>query len=201
MPFQTSQTVEHPPPLSCRDLLEMAISKNTSVFDQLIYVASLWNEATKEYKEPLLERMFGSTEVDASAQKQHRALFQHWIELDIVQQVAELAWYLAVVGESQIVRECMESGSYGRLIPGDATEPERLLFATDMEHALRVALGNAAGTESRVAGKRPYTAPKLTAPGSLDDLLTASKVTPKLRQLVETLVALLDGAKDKRGGV
>ena len=124
--------------MTCADFVKSVLSRTASVFDRLLYLASLEDPATGRYGEELMEQMFGDQDVDRALREQHVAIFQNWLCLTLPEQTADLEWYLANRCQDRraTLRQWVREKSYERLIPRGAGPSERQLFLTDLEVVL-----------------------------------------------------------------
>ena len=107
----------------------------TSLFGELVYIASLWDDSRGRYHEARLTATFSPEETMAVLRRRHHTVFAEWLLLPLEQQAAELMHYLDEAGKNraQTLRSWMQDRWYERLVPKDAATSERLLFGSDLE--------------------------------------------------------------------
>lgn len=120
---------------NCAALMRLALEKSESLFDRLVYLASLQDRNTGRYSEGLLTRAFGCDEVDRILREEHKATFERWLQLTLEEQAVDLRYYIEswCHFERAALRKWMRDRSYEGLVPGGAMQAQRRLFVTDLE--------------------------------------------------------------------
>ena|SRR5437899_2832645 len=119
---------------------------NSSLFGQLVYLSSTWDESVSRYHEPLLSHTFNARELNWTLRRKHRRVFAEWLSLPLAEQALALEQYLNETGSDRVqtLRSWMQSHWYRRLIPSEARQAERLLFISDVEILIPVLEAHAA---------------------------------------------------------
>jgi len=152
---------------TCTQFVRSAISILPSVLSRLAYLASLRDLDTGEYQDQVLEALLalrfgrpatdcvrrdeqvigvhcGKAELNYALRREHLAVFEEWLCLNLQQQTAQLECYASRQG----VPSCTLSGkwirekSYERLIPSGAMQFQRRLFVTDLKAVLSTLSGD-----------------------------------------------------------
>src|SRR5579862_314132 len=103
-----------------------AKADRTSVFEQLICIASFTSRADEE---DTGEAAANTTEKQMRC-AEHNAVFDCWLSLKLLDKLADLDVCAADQGWSslEIVRHCIQTRYQQRLIPTEALQPQRDLF-------------------------------------------------------------------------
>ena len=106
--------------------------------ERLIFVTSLKDPITGDFKERLLALKFGRAEVDHVLGVEHKAVFEDWLCLNLEQQTLELDLHVSnqEAPPGEVLAEWMHEKLYQRLIPPGVMPAQRDLFMRDMETIL-----------------------------------------------------------------
>jgi len=146
---------------ACAEFVRAAISIMPSVLERLVYLASLRDLHTGEYQDQVLEALMalklgkaetdsdrrgeqvigfrcGKAELDHALRREHLAVFEDWLCLNLRQQIAQIERYALRQGIPlrALSREWIHEKSYERLTPSGAMPFQRRLFLTDLEIVL-----------------------------------------------------------------
>jgi len=145
----------------CAHFVHSAISIIPSLLERLIFLASLREPDAGEYKDQVLEALLalkfgkpgtdpvprceqavpapcGRAELDRALRREHLAVFEDWLCLNLRQEMAELGRYASSQGITPLTlfRKWAGEESYERLLPSGAMPFQRRLFLADMKTAL-----------------------------------------------------------------
>jgi hypothetical protein len=125
---------------ACADLVRSALSTISSPLERLIFVTSLRDPKTGDYRERVLALKFGRAEVDHVLSAEHRAIFEAWLCLNLQQQTLELEHHVSnqEAPPPAVLDEWTHQKSYQQLTPPGAMQAQRELFVTDMETILNI---------------------------------------------------------------
>jgi hypothetical protein len=125
---------------ACAELVRSVLSTISSLLERLIFVTSLRDPKTGDYKERVLALKCNRAECDHVFGAEHRAIFEAWLCLNLQQQALELDRHVSnqEAPRHAVLGEWTQQKSYQRLIPPDAMQAERNLFVTDMETILHI---------------------------------------------------------------
>jgi hypothetical protein len=116
------------------DVWRHTLARIPTLFGRILYLASLRDPATGEYRHPALAQMVGDEETGATLRRSHARVFQDWLCLSLEQQRADLQEYLAETpNPAVLLAHWAESAAYRSWPPPDAQDVERRLFASDLE--------------------------------------------------------------------
>ena len=119
----------------CAEFVRSALATISSLFERLIFVASLKDPITGDFKERILALKFGRAEVDRVLSVEHRAIFEDWLCLNLEQQALELDRHVSnqEAPPGAALGEWTNETSYQPLIPPGVMQAQRDLFVRDME--------------------------------------------------------------------
>jgi hypothetical protein len=121
-----SATLAH---LGARESLCEELFRSPSILGRIVAIVCLFDEQTGRYRHRLSER-FGIEEIDEVLRRLHREVFASWLNLPLRQQQADVAVYLATLGEQG---QPMDLEALGRrCIPPALIWAERDLFLNDL---------------------------------------------------------------------
>jgi hypothetical protein len=110
---------------------------------RLVFLASLRDPDTGEYRDRVIEAQAigvpcGKAELDGALRREHLAVFEDWLCLDMRHQTAEMERYASDrdVPPPRFLRRWTDEKSYERLVPSGAMPPQRQLFLMNMEAVL-----------------------------------------------------------------
>lgn len=120
------------------DLWKNTLCQIPSTFGKLVYLASLRDSNTAEYRHHGLAAIFGDAEADKAMRTSHEEVFATWLEYGLEEQKQDLELY--VVGLEPDVKVVVETWGklepYRNLPPDSAHQPEKNLFLSDLEALL-----------------------------------------------------------------
>ena len=114
------------------DVWRKAVSRVSTRFGQLVYLASLRDPDTGRYTHEMLLNYMTEEEADRTVRHSHHQAFQQWLTLSLSEQKGDLNQYLA---ESHGPRYALP---YRNLAPSTARDVERQLYLTDLETLLEL---------------------------------------------------------------
>jgi hypothetical protein len=125
---------------ACAEVVRSVLSTISSLLECLIFITSLRDPKTGDYKERVPALKFYTAEVDHVLGVEHRAIFEAWLCLNLQQQTLELESHVSnqEAPRRAVLGEWTQQKSYQRLIPPDAMHAERELFVRDMETILHI---------------------------------------------------------------
>jgi hypothetical protein len=103
------------------------LSRISTHFGRLVFLASLRDLATGRYRQDDLLRMLGSEDADRTLCRSHHQVFAEWLGFSLAEQKADLDEYLLAPGNSRYAMH------YRNLVPPTARDVERQLYLTDLE--------------------------------------------------------------------
>ena len=154
---------------ACAEFVRAALSIMPSILERLVYLGSLRDRNTDEYRDQVLEALLalkfgkaetdsvrrdqrtiwsrcGKSELDRALCHEHMAVFEDWLCLNMHQQVAQLESYASRQGipPHALSGKWIHEKSYERLTPSGAMPVQCRLFLTDLETVLAIlSLGQA----------------------------------------------------------
>jgi hypothetical protein len=130
------------------DLWKHTLSQIRSNFGRMVYLSSLRDANTGEYRHHGLAMMAGAQLAAQTLESSHLDVFREWISLSLEEQHGDLAVYLTEqeAGISVIVASWTKLAPYRNLVPAGAIAEERDLFFSDVA-ALLAVLRNEYGVE------------------------------------------------------
>lgn len=155
--------------------MHSSVSLIASLLERLIFLASLRKPDTDEYNNDACDRLLAlksgkaetpavhrgeqgiglpctDAQLDNALRREHLAVFEAWLCLNMRQQTAELEGYASSqdVPPGILLRQWVDGKSYEGLIPSSAIPVQCQLFRTDMETGLAVLVMRKFGaTDSR----------------------------------------------------
>lgn len=103
------------------------LSRISTHFGRLVFLASLRDSATGRYCHSDLLRMMGSEAADRALCRSHHQVFAEWLGFSLAEQKSDLDEYLREPGNSRYTMH------YRDLVPATARDVERRLYLTDLE--------------------------------------------------------------------
>ncbi|MGO4885483.1 MAG: hypothetical protein ACLP59_32370 [Bryobacteraceae bacterium] len=121
------------------DLWRHTLARIPTLFGRVLYLASLRNQASGEYRHPGLAQMVGDEEAGETLRRSHARVFHDWLCLNLEQQRADLQEYLAETpNPAAVLAAWADSPAYRSWAPSDAQEVEQRLFASDLQTLLKL---------------------------------------------------------------
>jgi hypothetical protein len=116
------------------------LSHIPTVFGRLVYLASLWEPQTGRYHHYGLVRLFGGEEADHMLRRSHAEVFSRWLGFTLEEQKHDLEDYLSDLSADKRSARLKWSRllHYHTLVPADALEVERRLYASDFKILLEL---------------------------------------------------------------
>ena len=120
------------------DLWRHTLSQIPATFGRLVYLSSLRDANTGEYRHFGLAQRYGEAETDRTLRSSHQESFGEWLRGSLEEKKADLDLYLAGIegDRGAILATWWKLCPYRNLIPVEAAEPERSLFFSDIETLL-----------------------------------------------------------------
>ena len=124
---------------SIGELFERTIEQFTSIFDRLVYLASLRDAVSGAYRHVMFEKVLAPEQVDAMLRLAHQRVFLQWLELGLSQQFRDLSRYLGheTNADDDMVRQLRDRGAFHVLPPTEVERHERNLFFSDLDLVIR----------------------------------------------------------------
>jgi hypothetical protein len=139
-----------------QDLEKHTLSKISTLYGQLSYLASLRDKNSGAYRHHGLSAAFGKEEAAQALREAHEAIFLEWISLTLSDKYDDLWKYLAGldVPIKDAIEHWRQTGAILALVPQGASEASRQHFLSDVG-ALMMAFSRDSGGESRGQGSKP----------------------------------------------
>ncbi|MFN7938900.1 MAG: hypothetical protein U0R19_36565 [Bryobacteraceae bacterium] len=120
------------------DLWRHTLSQIPSQFGRLVYLSSLRDANTGQYRHHGLAAVFGEDEADRAMRLSHEEAFGGWLEWGLEQQKADLELYVAGLEpeRKKVVETWSRLEPYRNLPPARSEGVEKELFLTDLETLL-----------------------------------------------------------------
>ena len=117
------------------DLWKHTLSRISTVYGRLAYLASLRDANSGIYRHHGLSTMFGREESNHALRESHRRVFQEWLKLTLAAKNDDLRFYLAELEDplSVVLDHWTKSGVYRSLAPPSARKMQIELFSRDLE--------------------------------------------------------------------
>lgn len=118
-----------------RDVWERTLSKISSLFGRIAYLASLRNENTGKYEHFGLSQIYSEEDAHRVLEESHEASFREWLAYPLEPQKRDLEAYLkSLETETRTVLDAWATvAPYRQLTPARATRAERELYLSDLE--------------------------------------------------------------------
>lgn len=127
-----------PAPDAAADLWQRTLSQIPSTFGRLVYLASLRDPNSGEYRHHGFAAVFGWEQAGHAMAESHDRLFAEWLSYSLEQQKGDLELYVSGLEPER--RRVVETWSliepYRGVVPGAATALERELFLADLDALL-----------------------------------------------------------------
>jgi len=118
-----------------QDVWDRTLSKISSLFGRIAYLASLRTENTGEYQHFGLAQIYSEEEADLVLRESHESSFREWLSYPLEPQKRDLEKYLeSLETERRTVLEAwLTVNPYRQIVPARATRAERELYVSDLE--------------------------------------------------------------------
>jgi hypothetical protein len=116
------------------------LASRPSLLQRLIYTASLRDCGTGTYEDKRLLPAFGAEETDRALRREHLALFEEWLTLDLTQQTSEMTRCFSgqPAGSGENPESWISSRSYDLLIPNATLLFQRKVLVADLAAILPI---------------------------------------------------------------
>ncbi|MBS1829963.1 MAG: hypothetical protein JST93_31985 [Acidobacteria bacterium] len=120
------------------DLWRHTLSQIPSQFGRLVYLSSLRDANTGQYRHHGLAAVFGEEEANRAMQLSHEEAFATWLEWGLEQQKEDLELYVAGLEpeRKKVVETWSRLEPYRNLAPAGCEGVEKALFLDDLETLL-----------------------------------------------------------------
>lgn len=117
------------------DLWKNTLSKITTVFGRLAYLASLRDPNSGIYRHHGLTVAFGRDESIRALREQHEQIFYEWLNLPLADKSSELSSYMLALDDptNLVLEHWVRNKPYATYPPAVALNVERDLFIADLE--------------------------------------------------------------------
>ena len=138
------------------DLWKHTLSRISTAFGRLIYLASLRDPNSGIYRHHGLSAAFGRDESGKALKESHERTFAEWLNLSLAEKHRDLVEYLSTLEDPRpvVVEHWMRSKAYRLQAPAAAREMERELFFRDLEALLETLRNDSVGA-ARVQESSP----------------------------------------------
>ncbi len=131
------------------DLWQRTLSQIPSTFGRLVYLASLRDTNSGEYRHHGFAAVFGWEQAGRAMANSHEGLFAEWLGYGLEQQKVDLELYVSGLEPERrrVVETWSQIEPYRAVVPGNASALERELFLADLD-ALLSLMRNELGVSS-----------------------------------------------------
>jgi len=138
------------------DLWKHTLSQIPTVFGRLLYLASLRDVNSGNYRHYGLSSSFGREESGKALRESHEEVFAEWLRLSMAEQSEDLRAYLMTQEDPQgvVIDHWLRSRIYRTQIPGAARESEREHFCHDLKALLETVKNGLGGGGTRPDSSR-----------------------------------------------
>ena len=138
------------------DLWKHTLSRIPTLFGRLIYLSSLRDPNSGNYRHHGMSAVFGRQESGKALRESHKKTFAEWLALSLKDQSRDLRDYLAGQEDppSLVVVNWLKLKVYRAQMPDSARKMEQALFCRDLE-ALLETIRNAPGDGETSPGSLP----------------------------------------------
>ena len=114
-----------------------------SLFGKLVYLASLRDENSAQYRHYGLERLYSRDECQQALLQSHRLIFYEWLRLTLAEQREDLLSYLHDLGEEPptVLTTWMKLEPFRLYLPAETGRGDVELFLSDLRILLELLLG------------------------------------------------------------
>jgi hypothetical protein len=123
--------------VSVSDFVNLALSRIPSIFGKLAFLASLKDEQTGRYSDPLAVLLYGRKQTEDCLKQKHAEIFFAWLRLALAAQTLDLTKCLTSWDDDQnpFTTSWFDERLPEKLIPGPASEIEHALFMGNLRAA------------------------------------------------------------------
>jgi len=123
--------------LGISEFVNLALSRIPSIFGKLALVASLRDEHTGRYGDPLAVLLYGRRQTEDCLKRKHAEIFFAWLRLALAAQTLDLTKCLTCWKGDQnpFTTSWFDERLPEKLIPGPASETEHALFMGNLRAA------------------------------------------------------------------
>ena len=123
--------------VSVSDFVNLALSRIPSIFGKLALLASLQDEQTGRYGDPLAVLLYGRKQTEDCLKQKHAEIFFAWLRLALAAQTLDLTKCLTSWDDDQnpFTTSWFDERLPEKLIPGPASEMEHALFMGNLRAA------------------------------------------------------------------
>lgn len=116
-------------------LRDAALERIPTTFGQLIYLTSLREPNTGQYRHYGWAQRSSDGEIDAVLRQLHADAFANWVRMMLEEKKSDLDHYLAGINGDReaILQTWTNLKPYRNLVPASSAEAERNLFFSDLE--------------------------------------------------------------------
>jgi hypothetical protein len=142
--------------VSVSDFVNLALSRIPSVFGRLALLASLKDEQTGRYGDPLAVLLYGRKQTEDCLRQKHAEIFFAWLRLALVAQTVDLTKCLTCWEDDQnpFTTSWFDERLPEKLIPGPASEMEHALFMGNLRAAFESLKARLVSVENNPDGVR-----------------------------------------------
>lgn len=132
------------------DLWKHTLSRISTVFGRLAYLASLRDTNSGIYRHHGLSTAFGRDESVRALRSSHEEVFLQWLKLSLAEKHDDLRKYLMTVEDPSktVVHHWLQSRAYRLQIPTAARPAEGQLYCSEIEALLEIMRGGLDGDGS-----------------------------------------------------
>lgn len=140
MPLYGNKRVHLPKNTAPNDSRQETRPTVSSLFGQLVYLASLRDLNTGRYEHRGMANDLDEAEVDKTLRETHAAVFREWLALGLERQKADLLSYLSVLGGDRhaVLEAWLREAPYKMLTPSSAEQAECQLYLSDLRTLLEL---------------------------------------------------------------
>jgi hypothetical protein len=136
------------------DLWKHTLSRISTVFGRLAYLASLRDTNSGIYRHHGLSTAFGRDESGRALRQSHGDIFAEWLNLPLAGKYTDLQQFLTTLEDpaGDVIEHWLRSGAYRMQIPSAARPVEAELYSSELEALLEIMrndpLADGSGRES-----------------------------------------------------
>jgi hypothetical protein len=122
------------------DLWKHTLSRISTVYGRLAYLASLRDQNSGIYRHHGLSAAFGREESGRALRQSHEEVFLEWLKLTLVEKHEDLQQYLATLEDpaGAVIHHWLRSRSFRTQIPSSARPMEGDLYCSELEALLEI---------------------------------------------------------------